>query len=136
MKYDRTSNFFMRPHNVLSAVTGMSKEGYMTFGPFIKIPPTDSDSKVSFCVEFFLRSPNVDPALALVNIDVYNGVSDDVVAARQVLGSDLEGENIWTRVVLSAAVASAENSIEARVWWYGNSNVDIACVRIRLQLAL
>jgi len=27
-----TSNFFLRPHNVLSAVEGISKSGYFSFG--------------------------------------------------------------------------------------------------------
>ena len=114
------NNYFLRPHNVLSAVVGASNPGHMTYGPGWQLPAG------SYEVDFFLRSPA--PTGNIATIDVYNGASSQILDSQVI--NTMASNNEWSRYTLNFSVSGA-NNIEYRVYWHGNSNLDVAAIRVR-----
>jgi hypothetical protein len=116
-------NYYVRPHNVLSAVSGLSSPGHMTYGPYANVPAG------SYQVDFFLRSPQ--PVGKMATLDVYDSNAGVVLASRDVQAADMVQGNDWTRITLNVPVTNARNSLEFRTWWWGTSNLDVAAIRVR-----
>lgn len=117
------NNYFMRPYNVLSAVTSLSTAGYMTFGPYHKF------ANSNYTVDYFLRAPN--PAGTMAHLSVYDASSGFILAQTEATASQFASNNQWTRISLPVSVSSASNSLEFRTWWYGTANMDIAYISLR-----
>jgi hypothetical protein len=116
--------YFLRPHNVLSAdVSGGSRPGHMTYGPYWTLPAGTYD------VDFFLRAPS--PSGTVATVDVYDSSTGQILVSRALGSADFTSGNRWTRVTLRAQVSNPSNSLELRVWWHGGSNLDIACIAVR-----
>jgi hypothetical protein len=118
-----SSSYFIRPHNVLSAVQGVSSPGYMTYGPDHNYPVG------TYLVDFLLRAPS--PTGTMATIDIIDSQNNQILAARDVLGSSMTAGNDWTRVTLPISVTNSINSLEFRIYWYGTANMDIAAIRVR-----
>ncbi|GAA4040682.1 hypothetical protein [Parerythrobacter jejuensis] len=118
-----SGNYFLRPHNVLSAVKDLSNPGMLNFGPYL-IFPTGTVS-----VDFYLRSPGASGNVA--NLDIYDANSGQVLASRVVTAQDFGGSSDWQRIRLNSQNVNPNNSLEFRVYWLGGSNLDIAQILVR-----
>jgi hypothetical protein len=117
------NNYFLRPHNALSAVNGLSAPGHMTYGPYWNFAPG------SYQAEFLLRVPS--PSGQVATLDVYDANTGTFLAQRAVFASDLLTGNQWTRITLNFTVTNPSNSLEFRTWWHGGPNMDVAYIRVR-----
>lgn len=130
LSYDTNAWFFRRPYNVLSAVVGLTKpQMYMSLGP------QRSYGGGSYYAEFFLRVPADTHADADVGtIDVYYESSpfNQVVAQKQLRGSDMAGGDRWTRFLLpfSVDVVTSRGEFNYRTLWSGKVNLDCATIRV------
>lgn len=118
-----SGNYFVRPHNVISAVAGLSSPGHPVYGPYRNFPTG------SMTVDFFLRSPS--PSGTVANLDIFDSATGTVLASRSVTAGQMLNMNQWTRISLTAYVANPGNSLEFRVYWPGGNNLDIAYVQVR-----
>lgn len=116
-------NYFFRPHNVLSAVKGLSQAGFMTYGPYRKTPIGVYE------VDFFLRSPS--PQGNMASLDVYDAQNNRVLATTSVHATHMRAANEWTKVTLRFSVENASNLLEYRTYWSGAANMDVATIRVR-----
>jgi len=120
LSYDTSSSYFYRPHNVLSAVTGLSKAGFMSHGPYLKYAPQ------TWTVKFYVRTPSNSKLPAMTFDVVSNG---DVIAEMDVSGDQLNSNNEWSVFSLSFTLAE-EAELEFRSYWHGNMNVDMSIIRV------
>lgn len=118
--YNNSNSYFYRPHNTLSAVVGLSKEGFMSYGPYIKYPAKQ------WTVKFYARSPSNDDVSAMTFEVV---TKDTVLSTVSVNGKGLRNNNEWTEIPLSFTL-SAETELEFRAYWHGLINVDISLIRV------
>jgi hypothetical protein len=116
-------NYFLRPHNVLSAVNGLSVAGHMTHGPYWNFPTG------SYQVEFLLRAPA--PLGLMASLDVYDASTGQFLAQTHVYASSMSPGNQWTSVALDFFVGNPGNSLEFRTYWHGGPNMDVAYIRVR-----
>jgi len=114
--------YFIRPHNVLSAVTGLSSSGHMTFGPYWSYP------KGSYRVDFILRAPS--PIDKMANIEVYDFKNNKILASKDIYASDMASNNNWKKFSLYFNLENSNNILEFRTYWYGSSNMDISVIRV------
>jgi len=121
--YQRTSS------GLLQAVPGTSSAGHMTFGPNHTLAPG------SYNVEFVMRSLNPVAGTKVANIEVYDARTGARVAIQDLDASKFATDGTYDRFIrftVPFTVASADNSLEFRVWWYGGANpLDIAEIRVR-----
>jgi hypothetical protein len=117
------NNYFLRPHNVLSAVNGLSTAGYMTYGPYWNFPTG------AYKVEYYLRAPS--PSGTMATLDVRDNNNGQILGSTVVNGSSMNTGNTWTRVTLNINVSNPSNSLEFRTYWNGGPNMDVACIRVR-----
>lgn len=121
--FSGNGNYFLRPHNVLSAVKDLSIPGTPVFGPYRNFPTGP------ITVDFYLRTPA--PSGNIGTIDIYDSASGNVLVSRVVKTSDMATQNRWTRLTLTASNYNPGNSLEFRVYWSGTSNLDIAYIQVR-----
>lgn len=117
-------SYFLRPHNVLSGVAGISTAGFMTYGPYHPLPTTGTHK-----ADFFLRAPA--PAAVMGYIDVYNATTNTVLASKVLEAADFPASTQWGRVTLTFSNTSTSHNIEYRTYWDGTANMDVACIRVR-----
>lgn len=117
------NQYFLRPHNVLSAVTGLSSPGHISYGPYRQYPLGN------YTADFLLRSP--PPVGTMATLDVYDAERNLFLAQQSVAASSMVGGNRWTRVSLNFSVSAIGNSLEFRTFWHGTANLDVAAVRVR-----
>jgi hypothetical protein len=117
------NGYFLRSHNVLSAVAGQSPAGQMVDGPTINIPTG------SYKAEFLLRAPN--PAETIAELEVRDASTGEILGHRSVSASDLAAGNRWTSLSLDIIVKNDNNKIEFRINWLGQSDLDVAYVQLR-----
>lgn len=116
-------NYFLRPHNALSAVNGLSGPGFMTYGPYWNFAPG------SYQAEFLLRVPL--PSGTVATLDIYDASTGTQLAQRTVIAADLLPGNQWTRITFNFNVTNPGNSLEFRTYWHGGPNMDVAYIRVR-----
>jgi hypothetical protein len=120
---NEAKGYFVRPHHVLSAVTGSSAAGLMTTGPGFLAPPG------SYEVDFLLRAPAPTGTVATVSVrDIAAGT---VLATHDVPASDMAASNDWTRVTLTAVVPAGCHVLDFETAWSATSNLDVAAIRVR-----
>ena len=117
------SGYFYRPYNALSAVTGLSPTGYMVYGPYMNI------ATGSYTADFFLRTPT--PGSLSVTLDVHDSNAQQVLGSNVVTGSQFASNNQWGRYSVGFTVTNPGNSMEFRVFWGGQENLDVSAIRIR-----
>jgi hypothetical protein len=117
-------NYFLRPHNVISAVQGLSSPGHVVYGPYQPLPRTGN-----FAAYFYLRAPS--PSGNMVDLDVFNASTGQVVARSVVNASSFMSGNGWTEIVLNFSNFNASHVYEYRVWWHGTANLDVGPIRIK-----
>jgi hypothetical protein len=118
------NNYFVRPYHALSAVTGLSQAGKMTAGPGFRAPAG------TYQVDFLLRAPQ--PTGTVATVDVYDAVSNTVLASHDVGANEMATGNQWTMITLSAVTVPAGcNRIELRTTWPGTANLDVGPIRVR-----
>jgi hypothetical protein len=88
--FTSSSSYFLRPHNALSAVNGLSSPGAMTYGPYWNFAPG------SYQAEFLLRAPL--PSGTMATLDVYDANTGTQLAQHAVVAADLTPGNQWTRI--------------------------------------
>lgn len=116
------SNYFVRPHNVISAVVGLSSPGTMVYGPSEQFPLGP------IAVDFYLRAPA--PAGTVANIDIYDGTTGVAVAGRTITATMMKSGNRWTKITLTGNVSNPVNRLQFRVGWVGACNLDVAFVQV------
>jgi hypothetical protein len=117
--------YFLRPHQVLSAVIDISRAGFLTRGPGWLFPKRES----IYQADFYLRAPS--PIGQMVTIDIFDNFSGSILAKRDVQAEDLGSNNDWKCITLPFWINSELNSIELRTYWNGTANLDIAAIRVR-----
>jgi hypothetical protein len=115
--------FYLRPHNVLSAVVGLSPTGFMSYGPYMSFPAG------AYTVDYYLRAPSPTGDVAYVDVNDYT--INTILASQEVMGSQMVTGNQWTRVSLPVTIPTATDQIEVRVVWRGTTNLDVSTIRIR-----
>ena len=115
-------NYFLRPHNALSAVQGLSTPGMLNFGPYVNFPTGPMS------VEFHMRSPNANGLVATV--DIYDANWGIILASQPVFSGSFVG-NDWVKVPITAQVYNPNNNLEFRVYWHGSSNLDLAHIQVK-----
>lgn len=118
-----SGNYFLRSHNVFSAVAGLSPAGYMTDGPGLNLPTG------TYSIDFLVRGP--DPVGPVARIEVYDATSDKVLVQQEVSTFDLAPSNQWTRLSLKLKLEEPDNRLEFRLYWYGSTNLDLALLQVR-----
>lgn len=79
-------------------------------------------------IDFSLRTPSNAGNVQLATLDVHDLTS--MLASAVVSTSAMPGNNKWLRYRLTVSVTSPANSTEFRVYWHGNTNLDVGPVRI------
>jgi len=115
-------NYFLRPHNALSAVTSLSSPGHIVYGPYWELEPG------TYSVEFSLRTPSSAGRYSLATLDVYDGSS--ILNAMPVTTAMMPGANQWRRFRLDVNVTNTSNSTEFRIFWHGQANLDVGPIRV------
>ncbi len=133
--YCTTCNFFFRPYHVISAVKGVSTQGYLSFGPFQSYLSIDPkyQCKKGCSVQYFLRfANNADPGQVLAVVDIHNAKTDTIIAQKQVTGADLPMDNKWMTIELELPNNLGESAaFEFRTYWTGHVNMDLAFIRVK-----
>ena len=123
--WSAAGNYFLRPHNALSAVVGLSKPGHIVYGPYWTLPAGYYE------VEFALRTPsNAPPTRAdlLATLDIYDGTS--ILRLTDIRLASMPGRNQWQRYKLTVRIDNPSNRMEFRVYWHGRFNLDVGPVRV------
>jgi len=115
--------YFYRPYHALSAVTGISSKGYMSFGPYASLPLG------TYSVDFYLRAHQ--PTGTVVTIEVHDAHSDVILAQSDVPSTSFTSD-LWSVVSVQFLVNDSSHVYEFRTYWQGNCNVDLASVRVRV----
>jgi hypothetical protein len=118
-------NCFLRPHNVFSAVVGLTPPStVMSYGPYTTLPPGN------YIVDFYLRTPN--PSGNVAYVDVCNNLGKNIFISKVITAGDMLGGNQWTRISLPITVSAGNNTrMEFRLIWYGSGNLDASTIRVR-----
>ncbi len=116
-------NYFVRSYSALSAVTGLSSPGYMTYGPYQHF------ATGTYTVDYYLRAPA--PTGTMAHLDIYDSNSGQILAQTSVTAAQMATKNQWTRISLPVTVSNASISLELRTWWYGTANMDVAYIQVR-----
>jgi hypothetical protein len=119
------NNYFMRPHNALSAVVGLSTPGHIVYGPSWTL------ARGVYDVDFSLRTPSNSEATLLATLDVYDGTS--ILASRVIPTTATPGNNQWQRYQLTVHIDNSANSTECRVYWHGQTDLDVGPIRVTRQ---
>lgn len=114
-------SYYLRPHQVLSAVVGLSKAGYMVSGPGVGLVAG------AHRIEFLLRAPSPTGQVAV--LDVRDAAAGAVLGQQAVGAGDMAAGNRWTRLSLRVTVPVG-GKLEFRVYWPGACNLDVAYVRV------
>lgn len=115
-----SNNYFIRNYNVLSAVIGLSKQGFMIYGPYIEL------GNGNWQIQFFLRAPSCSNRV-IGWIDVAkNGNS---VAKRDLTIEDF-GSNEWKNIKLNFQSIDHQK-YEFRLYWPGFCNLDASTLRLK-----
>lgn len=126
-------SYFLREYNVLSAVTGLSQAGYMVQGPTDTTTANNTYAlnSGSYMLELVMRCPS--PMDKLLTIEVSDSVSGATLASDTVNAADFEDSKANTWVVKRTAFTVAANStrVAYKVYWNGQSNVDLSVIRIK-----
>ena len=117
-----SGQFFLRPHNVLSAVVGLSPVGLMSDGPNMPLPTG------SYTADFYLRAPAPTGSIAL--LEVIDATTNMTIPSHDAMASEMATGNVWTRISLPFTSGNGDN-IDYRVTWHGNANLDVSTIRIR-----
>lgn len=121
MQMQSGKSYYYRPHKVLSAVAGLSSAGHMCYGPY------HNYSSGSYKARFYMRAPS--PSGNVCNVDVYNSTDGQILASQVISANDFASSNKWTCIELNFSLASTK-IVEFRVYWYGNSDLDVSTIRI------
>lgn len=122
MQYEASKNYFYRSHFVLSAaLEGGSAAGWMAYGPYHNFEAGN------YTAYLYARTPA--PAGAVAIFDVLKG-GQTIVARKVIWATDMASDNEWTAIPLDFTISSTQN-LEFRVWWCGNSNLDLSVIRIK-----
>lgn len=116
-------NYFVRPYSALSAVVGLSSQGYMTYGPYQHF------ATGAYTVDYYMRAPA--PSGTMAHLDIHDANSGQILAQTSVAAAQMASNNQWTRVSLPITVTNASNSLEFRAWWYATANMDVASIQVR-----
>jgi hypothetical protein len=128
LTYSQESNFFVRPHNVISAVfEGGSKPGYLSNGPNWQCAGGHN-----YAVEFVVRAPY--PKTCAAEVSVYDTTHQKLLATNRVeFREAIPGMN-WTKARLTFTLP-ATAALSLRCYWLGGSsqasNMDLAFVRVK-----
>lgn len=98
-----TANYFLRPHNVLSAVQGLSMAGYLSYGQL-------DLTGTCYLFEFFHRSGSLtsaSPSLdkLLLTVQLFDFPSSTVLVEKTITGRDFLLDNQWKTTTISFASA-------------------------------
>ncbi len=104
------------------AVPGVSKSGYMVFGPYLTFPTGHHE------VEFKLRVP-ADATGEVGRIDVNDHDKNEVTAAQKIEASELSPGK-WVTIKLPVEV-TAKNELEFRVNWAGTTKLEVGEIHFR-----
>ena len=127
---------FIRSTFSISAVVGLTPVNqYLALGgPSISLPPS-----TRYRADFILRSPSTtvkyptwlqNPSLRVAKIQAYDTKNCRSLATTQLTQGQFNG-GLWGAFGLQFSTTSATlNSIEFRVWWDGNQNMDTGAVRL------
>jgi len=118
-------NYFLRKHNVLSAVKDLSNKGNMTWGPLWNYP------KGTYYLSAFLRAPN--PQGHMATIEVIDEASGEILASKNVMANDMAVSNNWEEIKLSFIVTAGinpTNRLSFNTHWEGTENMDISHLRL------
>lgn len=118
------NGFFIREYHVVSAVVGLSFPGYISFGPYLPLPPGN------YVIQFCLRAPNPIDNIAV--LDIFDATYSKVVKTMVVLADYfLAKPNQWNLIELSVSITEDMHLYEFRTYWHGKSNLDIAYIRVK-----
>jgi len=67
----------------------------------------------------------------VASLDVRDSEKSETLASRDVMARDMAGENRWTLTVIEFDITNGERKVEFRVFWCGQFDLDVACVRLR-----
>jgi hypothetical protein len=136
LKSDSASaNFYMRSHNVLSAVEGISTSGYLAYGgPYVTL-----SKEGNYLLEIFIRSGALASSSSrletvLLKSEIYDSaIYERLLAERDIFGKDFAVNNEWAVITMNFTVVSApmNNSIEFRLSYLGFENIDVSLIRIK-----
>lgn len=118
-----SNNYFVRPHNVISAVAGLSIPGHIAYPSYARFPTGN------MTVEYHMRAPSPTGTIAVV--DVRDVKSGETLGRRAVASSDVRRGNLWTKISLPVNVSNPSNVLEFRIYWTGATSLEIAHVQIR-----
>lgn len=124
----QAASYFLREYNALSAVVGLSKEGYMVNGPTYATYVLNSGS---YTMELLVRSPA--PVHKLLVITVSDLTSGATLASDVVNQSDFGSpvSEAWVVKRTAFTVSSESAAVSFKVFWNGQSNVDLSSLRIK-----
>ncbi|HEU4423265.1 MAG TPA: hypothetical protein VFR67_12090 [Pilimelia sp.] len=120
--YATENNFGSSDQGTLSATPGISRRGYLTYGPYHTYPVGN------FTAQFVMRS--FGPVGNVVHLDVYDAQANRILAQRDVTAANFGPNSDWGRFNLQFSVANAANRLEFRTWWLGTNSVEIAEIRV------
>lgn len=124
-------NYFLRPHNVLSAVEGLSQPGYLSYGPYITLATSSSD----YTLEVYYRSGTITSTSlngndSILNVDIYDSSNTEILQTKPILRQEFSTSNEWRIASIPFSLKKPNNKLEFRIWWFGMENVDSSIVRI------
>eukprot|EP01022_Parablepharisma_sp_SALTPOND_P033036 TRINITY_DN88079_c3_g1_i1.p1 TRINITY_DN88079_c3_g1~~TRINITY_DN88079_c3_g1_i1.p1 ORF type:complete len:480 (-),score=26.24 TRINITY_DN88079_c3_g1_i1:2318-3757(-) len=128
LDYSKSSNFFIRSHNVISAaVEGGSKPGLLSCGPYWKF-----EGGYSYCVEFYVRAESPKDCGAIIS--VVDSINKVILARTRVVFVEGGAGLNWTKVSLVFAL-SKTTALSFECYWMGGSsskqNMDLAFIRVK-----
>lgn len=124
-----TANYFLRPHNVLSAVQGLSMAGYLSYGQL-------DLTGTCYLFEFFHRSGSLtsaSPSLdkLLLTVQLFDFQSSTVLVEKTITGRDFLLDNQWKTTTISFASAQPASDLEFKVWYHGVESIDVSHFRVK-----
>jgi hypothetical protein len=130
LKKDEHGNYFLRSHNVLSGVEGLSHSGYLSYGPYVTLTSGE------YHLELFFRSGSLTStsstlSTVLLKVDVYDSKNGVILVQKDIVGKEFALSNQWKSISLSFQVTNSANSLEFRVWYEGKENIDVSHLRIK-----
>lgn len=108
-------------------LTGTHKAGHMQYGPYAK---NWGDGKLTATFRF-KKLGTAPQSGNVLNIDLYDSTTGTIVAQQYVDAMKFNTGNNTIDITLPAEMAGrAGHTMEARVWWYGNTSLLLDYVRI------
>ncbi len=117
-------SYYFRPHNVYSAVCGLSQPGYMTSGPDYQYPAG------SYQADFYLRCPNPPDKAEIAILSVQASTQPSKPLISQEAHSEAFHGDTWTRVSLAFTLGTSAR-LSLRTYWTGKADLDVACIHVR-----